>query len=178
MTNVPVRLLYIHGKSEMNNETCYGQYKGSISKDERDLLELNKSAGKPWRPHFDGGAHADYALLSYFTDKYPPSSWETGDPEDQDYLDDAVCLPGLRDELEKTHDAYLEKEWDYIISFGFIEIWDNCLGDVLEEYTSYMKRMVKKHGDKLTAEQRTLIQNMDKILGLEQSSRDHSPERK
>ena len=171
-----VRLLYIQCRSDSNAIPRYGTYEGRITDDEKALLEFNENASKPFRPHFDHGAHSDYALLSYFDHKYPPPSWEEGDPENTEHLEDSL-FPELEAEFVSIHTAYLAKHWDHIIRFGYIEPLGECLSDVLESYIDHLVEKLEDHGNTLSAEQRTLVQNLPKILALKVEDRDRSPTR-
>jgi len=162
-------LLYIHIRSEGNDENRYGVFQGKIEQNDKNLLRIRET-GPLWAPYEDRGANADYALLSYFVEKYPPKKWLKGDPTEWEDFIEACPFPEAVKPIEAILRAQL-KRFDHIITHGYIE--DDMLEEIFTQYIDYLKKTLKANPGKLAPELEETIRNW-----RFKSSRDASPVRK
>ena len=166
-------LLYIHTRSEGNDETQHGVFQGKIEQNDRNLLRIRET-DPIWAPYEDRGANADYALLSYFVGKYPPKEWLKGDPTEWEDFIEACPFPEAVKSIEAILHAQL-KRFDHIITHGYIE--DDMLEEIFTQYIDYLKKTLKANPGKLAPELEETIRNW-RFKSSPPASRDASPVRK
>jgi hypothetical protein len=194
-----VKLFYVQtGDPSEDWPSKWGIFEGEITKDERNLLDL-QALGEPWQCCFDHGPSSEITLLSFFVSKYPPNKWWDGDPTALHEFKEDTEQDLLEMELF-VHSAtmeHIEREFDYCLPAKFFVDRaidkDREFAETAFNYIEYAKEIEIKQPGLLPKELKTMIGKMEEIFGLDaestvergeksasssKNSRDASPERK
>ncbi len=174
--NVSVKLLYIH-----NRDNAWGFFEGDIKLHHYHLLQIEDKGGH-WSPHHNGMLNAQYALLSFFIDTYPPEEWFEGDPIDhaQEWIDTA---PGLLSEdfVFEIRERINEEINSFDFTLEHSDVEHKLLGEVTAAYTEHLKKTLESNPHELVSELSKTIENLENTgfkLKQQRPSRDSSPIRK